>query len=105
MFHESSIWSEDEKGAQHKTRLQLRVVGPPCLKVKPVIWDELHWNWNSSSHRSEVGYDQNRVFLGVTAEIAEAMHMDFGYMNANFKRLGLEDLSVNSLSTTLLYRW
>ncbi len=53
----------------------------------PFLIDEIMFNIDDSKStgfsKINAGYDQNRIFLGVTKQIASRLSVDFGYMNSN----------------------
>lgn len=97
--------TQDDKAVQHKTRLQVRASGAGEWKIKPLLWDELHWNWNTSPGRSASGYDQNRLFVGLTTEVAPSTFLDLGYLNQNVNRISGETLVAHCVSATLQLKW
>lgn len=84
----SVINSTDDNQVLSRIRIQFRAQGKwQIYGFKPLFVDEFMAGLNSVSSEGfakiNAGYDQNRVFIGVTRKLTDYMSFDFGYLHNN----------------------
>ncbi|RYG56009.1 DUF2490 domain-containing protein [bacterium] len=79
---------EDAGGTSFRLRNMVRVAHPISADRKwtAVAYDELFWNLNSTDRGPKSGYDQNRIFLGVSKQTNSKLRVETGYLYAHFNR-------------------
>jgi hypothetical protein len=79
---------EDAGGTSLRARNMVRFAHPISAKSKwsAVIYDELFWNLNSTGRGPKSGYDQNRIFLGVSRQTSSNLRIETGYLYAHVNR-------------------
>jgi hypothetical protein len=79
---------EDAGGTAIRLRNMVRVAPPISAdrKWSAVAYDELFWNLNSTDRGPKSGYDQNRVFLGVSRQASSKLRVETGYLFAHINR-------------------
>ncbi|HEX8463329.1 MAG TPA: DUF2490 domain-containing protein [Abditibacterium sp.] len=79
---------EDAGGTSIRLRNMIRLAHPISANGKwtAVAYDELFWNLNSTDRGPTSGYDQNRIFLGVSRQTNAKLRIETGYLYAQVNR-------------------
>lgn len=73
--------------------------------LSTVIANELFINLNDADWGQNDGYNQNRLFLGVNANINPSYRVELGYVNNHINRKGAEDHLNHVLSASVIMSW
>lgn len=81
-------WIENTDGTAVRARNAIRLSYPLSRSGKWAIVtsDELFVNFNSVENGPVAGFDQNRVFAGISRKLHEHVTMEFGYLNQLINR-------------------
>lgn len=71
-------------GTELRIRNQMRVVWPISV-VPAIIANELFINAGAWNRSTAVGYDQNRLFVGVLLPLGFGLRVECGYMNIHYR--------------------
>lgn len=73
---------EGAGGTAVRLRSMLRLTHPISADKRWAVvgYDELFWNLNSTSNGPESGFDQNRLFLGVSRQVNKELRVETGYL-------------------------
>ena len=79
---------EGAGGTSIRLRNMVRLAHPISADRKwtAVAYDELFWNLNSTDRGPTSGYDQNRIFLGVSRQTNSKLRIETGYLFAHVNR-------------------
>lgn len=94
---------EDTPHVSVRVRQMLRLQLPVYEIVSAVAWDELFVNLNDVPRGPRLGYDQNRVFVGVNLGFLEEVSLDVGYMNVHLNNQGPGDDRMLHVAVAWLY--
>lgn len=79
---------EGAGGTSIRLRNMIRFAHPISANKKwtAVAYDELFWNLNSTTGGPTSGYDQNRIFLGISRQTSSKLRVETGYLFAHVDR-------------------
>lgn len=99
---------EDADGTSLRLRHMLRLAYPidPKKKWAVVLYDELFWNLNTVRSGPESGFDQNRIFLGLSRTVNQSVRLEGGYLWNFINQTGTRPNRNNDvLVLSLIYTW
>jgi hypothetical protein len=80
-WRQEQRWQDGWDGASHRTRLMLRAVRPLARpRWSAVLWDEGMVAWNATGAGPVKGFDQNRLFGGVSRRLSPHLTVEGGYL-------------------------
>jgi hypothetical protein len=84
----------------YRLRQMLRVTHPLSGGWGVVAWDEVFFNTNHTDWGASSGFDQNRLFLGISHDFSASVKTEWGYLN-QYIRTSTDDRMNHTLSGVL----
>ncbi|MCB5208191.1 DUF2490 domain-containing protein [Methylovorus mays] len=84
----------------YRLRQMVRITHPLGGKWGAVAWDEVFINTNHTDWGARSGFDQNRLFLGISHEFSASVKTEWGYLN-QYIRTAADDRMNHVLSGVL----
>lgn len=94
---------EGEPDVSARFRTMLRIQPRTPARPGPLLWTEGFWNLNDANWGPRTGFEQLRLFGGVSVPVAPSTALEAGYMRQLLYRAG-GDRIVNVASVTLRVR-
>ncbi|MEZ0227903.1 MAG: DUF2490 domain-containing protein [Planctomycetota bacterium] len=89
-----------------RLRQLIRLQVPVYELVSAVVWDEVFVNLNDTRGGPRLGFDQNRLFVGVNLAFVKEVSLDVGYLNVHQHRgAGEVDLVRHVVMAWLMFRF
>lgn len=80
-WRQEQRWQNGWDGTSHRTRLMLRAARPVRGgDWSAVVWDEAMVTWNATGRGPVRGFDQNRLFGGVSRRFSPHVTLEGGYL-------------------------
>lgn len=91
---------EEFEDTGYRLRQMVRMTHPLSGAWGVVAWDEVFFNTNHTDWGARSGFDQNRLFLGISHEFSASVKTEWGYLN-QYIRTSTDDRMNHTLSGVL----